>query len=84
MKASPLPIDALVPGLTSLGFSENVANLYREMTEAFGSGKVGFAGTPARGKVTLGEVRSGVADLGRSPSVVQRPANLAGRRRRFR
>ena len=62
VKATPLPIDALVPGLVQLGFSEDVANLYREMTEAFGSGKVGFEGTPVRGKVTLAEVlRAGLA-----------------------
>jgi uncharacterized protein YbjT (DUF2867 family) len=59
VKATALPIDALVPGLTQLGFSENVAKLYREMTEAFGSGKVGFEGTPMRGKVGLGEVLRG-------------------------
>ena len=62
VKATALPIDALVPALVQLGFSENVAKLYREMTEAFGSGKVGFEGTPVRGKVTLGEVlRAGLA-----------------------
>jgi uncharacterized protein YbjT (DUF2867 family) len=62
VKATPLPIDALVPGLVSLGFSEDVAKLYREMTEAFGSGKVGFEGTPVRGKVGLGEVlRAGLS-----------------------
>ena len=39
-----------------------MAKLYREMTEAFGAGKVGFEGTPVRGKVTLAEVlRGGLA-----------------------
>jgi uncharacterized protein YbjT (DUF2867 family) len=61
VKATALPIDALVPGLTQLGFSEDVAKLYREMTEAFGSGKVGFEGTPVRGKVTLAEVLRALA-----------------------
>ncbi|HEY2368392.1 MAG TPA: NmrA family NAD(P)-binding protein, partial [Polyangiaceae bacterium] len=62
VKATPLPIDALAPALVQLGFSEDVANLYREMTEAFGSGKVGFEGTPIRGKVTLAEVlRAGLS-----------------------
>ena len=62
VKATPLPIDALVPALVQLGFSEDVAKLYREMTEAFGSGKVGFEGTPVRGKVTLAEVlRAGLS-----------------------
>ena len=62
VKATVLPIDGLVPALTSLGFSEDVAKLYREMTEAFGSGKVSFEGATVRGKVSLGEVlRAGLA-----------------------
>jgi uncharacterized protein YbjT (DUF2867 family) len=58
VKTHTLPIDALVPTLTGLGMSENVATLYREMTEALGKGKVRFdgAGRTIRGKVTLEEV----------------------------
>ena len=36
--ATALPIEQLVPTLTKLGFSETMASLYREMTEAFGKG----------------------------------------------
>ena len=63
VKALALPIDQLVPTFTSFGISANVAGLYREMIEAFGSGRVGFEGKEARrGKVTLGEVlRAGLA-----------------------
>ncbi len=62
VKATALPIDGLVPAMTGMGISEDVAKLYREMTEAFGSGKVGFEGAPVRGKVTLAEVlRAGLA-----------------------
>ncbi|MBL8607006.1 MAG: NmrA family NAD(P)-binding protein [Myxococcales bacterium] len=58
VKATALPIDGMVPALTGLGFSANVAGLYREMTEAFGRGAVRFqgAGRSVRGKVTLAEV----------------------------
>lgn len=58
VKAVPLPIDGLVPALTGMGVSEDVAKLYREMTEAFGSGKVSYEGThkTVRGTTTLGEV----------------------------
>lgn len=58
VKATALPIDGMVPALTGLGFSANVAGLYREMTEAFGRGAVRFqgAGRSVRGKVTLAEL----------------------------
>lgn len=64
-KVTPLvlPLDAMVPTLTKYGISENVAGLYREMTEAFGKG-AGFEGThrSVRGKVGLEEVfRAGLA-----------------------
>ena len=50
--------DALVPTLTSLGISQNVATLYREMTEALGKGIVRFdgKGRAVRGKTTLEDV----------------------------
>ena len=63
VKATPVPLDAVVPTLTKVGFSENVAGLYREMIAALGSG-LGFEGKgrAVRGKVTLEEVlRAGLA-----------------------
>jgi uncharacterized protein YbjT (DUF2867 family) len=57
VKATPLPLDDTVPALTQLGFSQNVAALYREMLAAFGSG-VAFEGKgrSVRGKVPLADV----------------------------
>ncbi len=63
VQAVPVPLDAVVPTLTNVGFSENVASLYREMIAAFGSG-LGFEGKgrAVRGKVSLEEVfRTGLA-----------------------
>ena len=63
VKATPVPLDAVVPTLTRFGFSENVAGLYREMIAAFGTG-LGFEGKgrAVRGKVPLEEVlRAGLA-----------------------
>jgi uncharacterized protein YbjT (DUF2867 family) len=58
VKPVPLPLENLVPALTGMGISEDVAKLYREMTEAFGTGKVSLEGThkTVRGATTLGEV----------------------------
>ena len=63
VKATPVPLDATVPTLTKLGFSENVAGLYREMIEAFAGGlKCEGKGRSVRGKVPLEEVlRAGLA-----------------------
>jgi uncharacterized protein YbjT (DUF2867 family) len=63
VKATPLPIDAMVPALTSVGFSPNMAGLFREMTEAFGSGLARFEGghRTVRGKVELAEVLAALA-----------------------
>jgi uncharacterized protein YbjT (DUF2867 family) len=61
--ATAVPIDAMVPTLTKLGFSENVAGLFREMTEAFGKG-LSFEGKgrTIKGKVELADVlRGGLA-----------------------
>ena len=58
-----MPLDAVVPMLTKLGFSENVAGLYREMIAAFGTG-LGFEGKGRAvcGKVPLEDVlRAGLA-----------------------
>ena len=63
VKATAMPIDAMVPTLTQFGITANVAGLYREMTEAFGKG-LGFEGKgrALKGKVTLAEVlRAGLA-----------------------
>ena len=58
VKSMVLPLDAMVPTLAKFGFSENVAGLYREMTEGLGKGLVVFEGKgkAVRGKVTLEEV----------------------------
>jgi uncharacterized protein YbjT (DUF2867 family) len=56
VKAQAVPIEGMVPALTSFGFSENVASLFREMTEAFGAGRVQWTQTPKRGTTELREV----------------------------
>ena len=42
VKCVVMPIDQLVPTFMQFGISKHVAELYREMTAAFGAGKVGF------------------------------------------
>lgn len=61
--AKALPIEGLVPTLTGLGFSANVAGLFREMTEGMGKGLIRFdgKGRAVRGTVSLGEVLSALA-----------------------
>ncbi len=61
VKTVTAPIEGLVPALTGLGFSANVAGLYREMTEALGKGLVKWDGTgrAVRGRVTLEHVLKG-------------------------
>ncbi len=58
VKATPLPIDALVPALRGAGMSEDMAKLFREMTEAFAGGTAHFEGThrSLRGTVPLEDV----------------------------
>lgn len=58
VKATPLPLEALVPTFTGFGMSENVAGLYREMTEALGRGLIRYdgKGRAVRGKVSLRDV----------------------------
>jgi uncharacterized protein YbjT (DUF2867 family) len=60
VKATPVPLDALVPTLTQLGFSADFAGLFREMLEGLGTGLVRFdgKGRAVRGKTTLREVLS--------------------------
>jgi uncharacterized protein YbjT (DUF2867 family) len=63
VKTAPVPLDAIVPTLTKVGLSENVAGLYRDMVAAFGGG-LGFEGKgrSVRGKVPLEDVlRAGLA-----------------------
>lgn len=57
VKAVPLPIDGLIPALVAVGFSEEMATLYREMNEAFGKG-AGFEGKgkAVRGTTVLADV----------------------------
>lgn len=64
VKATAVPIEGMVPALTGVGISANVAGLYREMTEAFGAGKVSFdgKGRHVHGTTTLEDVlRAGLA-----------------------
>jgi uncharacterized protein YbjT (DUF2867 family) len=58
VKTHTLPLEALVPTLTGLGISHNVATLYREMTEALGKGKLRYdgKGRALRGKLTIEDV----------------------------
>jgi uncharacterized protein YbjT (DUF2867 family) len=45
VQAKPLPLDAMVPSMVSHGISENVAELYRELTEAGQKGLLAYEGT---------------------------------------
>lgn len=58
VKPLVLPMDALIPALTKIGLSANVAGLYREMTEAFASGIVrqGGTGRQFKGQTGIEEV----------------------------
>lgn len=53
VKPLVLPIEAMVPTLQRFGISENVAGLYREMTEGSATGLVSFEG---RGRAVRGVV----------------------------
>jgi hypothetical protein len=51
-----VPLDSVVPTLTQVGISEDVARQYREMVEAVGRGLWKWEGgraRAARGKITL-------------------------------
>lgn len=57
VKTVAVPIEMMVPTLMRFGFSENVAGLFREMTEAFQRGATyELKGRRVLGKVTLGDV----------------------------
>jgi uncharacterized protein YbjT (DUF2867 family) len=53
VKAIRVPDEAIVPSLTGVGVSENVAGLYKEMSQAMDSGLMAYTGQPRRGQVTL-------------------------------
>jgi len=58
VKLETHPLDAVIPTMTALGFSQDVARLFREMTEGINSGHVAYEGKDAkfqRGKVTASE-----------------------------
>ena len=61
--AGDVPHEAQVPALTSMGFNENLANLFFEMSRGFESRQVNWEGKGAgcvRGKTTIGEVLKGL------------------------
>jgi uncharacterized protein YbjT (DUF2867 family) len=48
IQARQFPMDAMVPALTGAGFTRDLAELYREMIEAFARGQVAFEGKHSR------------------------------------
>lgn len=58
--AKAVPLEAMVPTLTGFGLSPHMAEMYREMTEGFGAGRIGFdgKGREVHGKTTLEHVLS--------------------------
>ncbi len=55
VKLETHPLDAVIPTFTALGFSQDLARLFREMIEGINTGHVAFEGKGAalqRGKVT--------------------------------
>lgn len=67
VKAQSFPIEALVPTYTSFGMSADLADVFREMTEGFNSGRIHFLGThrTVRGLTDLGSVLQGILAAGR-------------------
>jgi uncharacterized protein YbjT (DUF2867 family) len=58
VKLETHPLDAVIPTFTALGFSQDVARLFREMIEGINSGHVAYEGKAAtfrRGNVTASE-----------------------------
>lgn len=57
IRVQEAPLDAMVPTLTGFGVPQEVAELYREMTEAIIDGRVAFEGTHrhVQGKTSLKE-----------------------------
>jgi uncharacterized protein YbjT (DUF2867 family) len=61
VKVQPLPLTAVVPTFTSVGFSEDAARLFAEMYAGFESGRITYEGNGAcrpRGLITLPEAVS--------------------------
>jgi len=48
VKLETHPLDAVIPTFTALGFSQDLARLFREMIEGINSGHVAYAGKGAR------------------------------------
>lgn len=64
VKALPLPLEQVVPTLTSFGISGNVASLYRDLYEAIQRGHLVFEGGGAsfeRGRVTAVEALGAIS-----------------------
>lgn len=53
IKLVPVPAEGIVPSLKAAGLSEDMAQLFREMTVALNDGTIGWVGKPRRGQVTL-------------------------------
>jgi uncharacterized protein YbjT (DUF2867 family) len=55
IKTADVPEAAIAPSLEAIGFSQDVADKFREMTVALNRGEIDWVGTPLRGRVTLDE-----------------------------
>ena len=57
VKAISVPFEAVVPTLTGFGMSPHMAGLYREMSEGFDAGRIGYDGQGRRvqGKIGVDE-----------------------------
>lgn len=53
IKLVPVPEAGIVPALKSAGLSDDVAELFREMTVALNDGTIDWTGKPRRGRVPL-------------------------------
>ncbi|MBA2252285.1 MAG: NmrA family NAD(P)-binding protein [Nitrospirales bacterium] len=61
VKVQPLPLSAVIPTFTAMGFSEDVATLFEEMYAGLENGRITYEGNGAcrpRGLVTLSEAVS--------------------------
>jgi uncharacterized protein YbjT (DUF2867 family) len=66
IRVQEAPLDALVPTLTGFGISADVAGLYREMFEAFGTGKIQWDASQRKilGKTSVETVVRGILQPG--------------------
>lgn len=64
IRVQEAPLDALVPTLTGFGISADVAGLYREMYEAFGSGRIQWDAAQRKivGKTSVETVVRGILE----------------------